>query len=98
MDGINSSSSYSSDCCTLCGSPIPAARLKAIPDATECTHCKMVAGDEPLTRRYDEYFGPEAEDFVSTYFRRPNQYIRGAIDRLMQAGPNRGQLNQESHA
>lgn len=54
--------------CEVCAEPIPPARLRAIPDTQVCVRCLEECGDVPLLRRHDDYFGKEAEDFVSTYY------------------------------
>lgn len=83
---IGSSCNITEGHCSHCGDPIPALRMAAVPNATECVTCKESLGDEPRIRRFDDYFGKEAEDVVETYYHRPNQYLAGHIARLHSPG------------
>lgn len=40
--------------CTVCGEPIPAKRLAAIPNATTCVPCLEKQGDVPQIKRFDQ--------------------------------------------
>lgn len=69
--------SSSSDC-TVCSQPIPAKRLAALPSTTKCVECVVAEGD-PRIRRFDDYYGTEAEHCESTLFFPGNQYFDKAL-------------------
>jgi hypothetical protein len=74
--------------CTLCNEPIPTARLKAVPSATECVPCLTKAGDVPTIKRFDQYIakGGEIEDVVEITYKGKNQYIDAELAKLYSSG------------
>ncbi len=73
--------SSSSDC-TVCSQPIPAKRLAALPLTTLCVACVLASGD-PKIRRFDDYYGTEAEHCESTFFYPGDQYMDKALSKLV---------------
>jgi Prokaryotic dksA/traR C4-type zinc finger len=45
--------------CTGCNTGILEARLRAVPNATQCVSCLNAAGDVPLLRRFDGVYFTE---------------------------------------
>lgn len=74
----------------MCSKPIPAARLKAKPNATVCVSCLEASGDVPLVRRFDEHVGDEV---VSTTFTH-DQYVERAISRQNHVVPSNAAFEQ----
>lgn len=50
--------------CEMCGDPIPAARLKALPSATLCVQCK---GREEQSQAHGQVAGGSRDRFVDLY-------------------------------
>lgn len=91
MEQVITPSSAHRDC-TVCDRPIPAARLRAKPDADTCVPCLEAQGDVVRIKRFDEYLGKEGEDVVSTYYTIPNQYLAQVVSRDVGSGLERTEV------
>lgn len=67
--------------CTVCGSLIPPARLKAVPNARACVPCLEANGDVPPIRRIDSSSPSGETDEV--YFTE-NRYFEEHLSRSQQ--------------
>lgn len=83
--------------CTVCTGEIPASRLRALPNASQCVSCVEASGDVVRIKRLDEYIGKEGEDIVETYYLGSNPYISAVQMRVpgSVAGVFYSQLNHE---
>jgi hypothetical protein len=81
--------------CITCANEIPAARLKAIPNARQCVSCLSEAGDVSLIRRLDERVG---SDIIGTYYCGDNYEMQHQEKRRSRNVPSARVLTAETEA
>lgn len=71
--------------CSTCQCEIPAERIAAIPLTNHCVRCILENGDKKI-RRYDDYYGTEAEHCDSTFFFDGDRIMDSIVKRLGRLG------------